>query len=936
MNFTLGLLLVLLPLLSAAQHFGGNPPSLKWQQINTDTARIIFPAGLESQGRRVADIIHYLNRNTRSSIGGLQRKVSIVLQNQTLTANGYVQLGPFRSEFYMAPPASSFDLGSLKWEEQLALHEYRHVLQNMNFRQGVSKVAAWIAGDLGQALFTNIAVPDWWWEGDAVVMETALSPQGRGRLPAFFDGFRALTLAGKRYSYMKIRNGSYRDYVPDHYELGYLMNAYGREHYGPELWKHVTSDAVRFRGVFYPFSQSLRRRTGSSVTGFYQAVMQQYQPLWQGYAARKDTTPAAPLNRPARTVTSYRYIYSTGPGRWIALKSNYRRLPGFYLVDGTGQERLVTRPGVGFDDYFSYRNGRLLWTEARYHARWSWKDYSVIKIHDLDNGNTHTLTHRTKYFSPDLSPDGRHIVAAFTSPAQQYGLDIIDAHSGALTKKLPNPENWYYTFPRFTASGNAVISAVRNAQGQMALIRQPLDSGAVTMLTPFTYTVYGAAVEVHDTVYFTASWKDVNNVYAITLQNNNVYQVTDRSNGVVHAAVDEQQQQLAFSEFTAGGYALYTVPVQPRSWKPVQPEQNYHSAWLRPDLKEEGNILEKVPGAQYPVSKYPQAYRIFNFYGLAPSFDDPDYGIALYSNNILNTASASLGYTYNRNEGSSAIQGNFLFGGWFPYLQAGADYTLNRSTLLKDRGRIYWRELNWHGGFTIPLNFSSGLYTRTLSLSSNYNYLKSYPQGDFKFRNDVIQYISSSLVLNHQRARARQHIFSHFGQYLAVQYARSVNNVKAEQLYARLDLYLPGLFPNHNLVLQAAYQEKDTLQQYSFSDNFVYARGYNTPFYGHIYKLAANYHFPIVYPDWGFAHILYLMRLRGNIFYDHSMAHNFRTKQDRRYASTGGELFLDTKIGNTIPFTVGLRYSHLLDQDPSDNVRDRFDLIIPLQQLFSF
>ena len=37
--------LLLLTTAATAQVFGGNPPSLKWRQLNTDTARIIFPMG---------------------------------------------------------------------------------------------------------------------------------------------------------------------------------------------------------------------------------------------------------------------------------------------------------------------------------------------------------------------------------------------------------------------------------------------------------------------------------------------------------------------------------------------------------------------------------------------------------------------------------------------------------------------------------------------------------------------------------------------------------------------------------------------------------------------------------------------------------------------------------------------------------------------------
>ncbi|TWI84338.1 hypothetical protein LX66_4704 [Chitinophaga japonensis] len=927
------LILLLFPSLLLAQRFGGNPPSLQWRQINTDTARVIFPAGLEAQGQRVADIVHYLNRQARTSIGNRQGKVDIVLQNQTLLSNGYVQLGPFRSEFYLAPPPSSLELGSLQWEDQLALHEYRHVLQNINFRQGISKVFSYLGGELGQAAVTNIAVPNWFWEGDAVTMETALSAQGRGRLPAFFDGFRGLALSGEDYSYMKIRNGSYRDYVPNHYELGYLLSTYGRNHYGQTFWKDVTTDAVRFRGLFYPLSQSLRRRTGHNITGFYQAAMQEYNQWWKEYAARKEITPASPLLPPAKVVTNYRYVYSAGPGQWVVLKSSYQRIPGFYLVDSSGHEQLITRPGSRFDDFFSYSNGRLLWTEARYDPRWGWKDYSIIKMHDRANGKTYTITHHTKYFSPDITPDGERIITAFTTPGQRYGLHLLNAHTGALLSALPNPDNWYYTFPRFTADGGAVISPVRNREGQMALVRQSLADGAATLLTPFSYNVIGAPVVSGDTVYFTGSRKDVNNIYAVTLADKKLYQVTDRPNSVLHAAVSNRQ--LVFSEFTSNGYSLYTAPLRAGAWPEVDTTVNAHSAWLRPDFKEGGNILDSIPARHYPVQPYHKAYGLFNLHSWVPTFDDPDYSLTLYGNNVLNTASTAIGYTYNRNEGSSTLGANFLYGAWFPYLQAGVDYTINRSVLTQNRGRLYWNELDWHGGFTIPLILSSGLYGRSLSLSSNYHYLQTYARG-FKFVDDGVQYLSNALVFNNQRVKAPQNIFTHFGQYLYLQYTHSVDNVPAHQLYGRMDLYLPGLFPNHNLVLQGAYQRKDTMQRYSFSDNFVYARGYNDPFYQHIFKLGANYHFPIVYPDWGFAHLVYLLRLRGNVFYDHSEAYDFRAKVTTRYASTGGELFFDTKIGNTIPFTFGVRYSHLLDQDPADNARNRFDFILPLQQLFSY
>ena len=58
---------------------------------------------------------------------------------------------------------------------------------------------------------------------------------------------------------MKLRNNSMKDYVPDHYPLGYLMVNYGREKYGLDFWSKVTHDASAFKGLFYPFQKAIKK-----------------------------------------------------------------------------------------------------------------------------------------------------------------------------------------------------------------------------------------------------------------------------------------------------------------------------------------------------------------------------------------------------------------------------------------------------------------------------------------------------------------------------------------------------------------------------------------------------------------------------------------------------------------------------------------------------
>ena len=82
-----------------------------------------------------------------------------------------------------------------------------------------------------------------------------------------------------------------------------------------------------------------------------------------------------------------------------------------------------------------------------------------------------------------------------------------------------------------------------------------------------------------------------------------------------------------------------------------------------------------------------------------------------------------------------------------------------------------------------------------------------------------------------------------------------------------------------------------------------------------MWRLSANYHFPLLYPDWGFGNILYLQRIRANAFYDFTKIYSRDKSQTRDQRSVGGELFIDTKWWNQYELTFGFRISRLLDND---------------------
>lgn len=951
------LLPTLLPLLVKAQVFGGNPPSLKWKQINTDTVRVIFPAGLEAEAQRVANTVLYINKNTRGSIGNKELKLNLVLQNQTTASNGYVALAPFRSEFQVTPPQQTLQLGSLDWLHLLPVHEYRHALQNMNFRVGLGKTFYYLFGQDGQALVTNALVPDWFWEGDAVFMETSLSTQGRGRLPSFFDNFRGLYFENKHYRYAKIRNGSLKDMVPNHYPLGYIMTAYGREKYGKDFWKNIMNESLLnrsfikannkiqprpfhlFKYGFYPLSAALHYTDGHKLPGFYKEATAYFQQQWQQEEENLTSTPARPLfPDTSKRVVSYEYPYYLPDGSLLTVKSSYASTPEIITLDSSGREHPVVKMGMANDDYFSYNSGRLVWAESRFDPRWGWKDFSVIRLYDLNTKKSTTLTHRTKYFAPDISHDGKRVVVAEATPGLQYRLKLLDAANGKLLKELPDPDTLFYTYPKFSADDQYIIAAVKNRHDEMALMRQNISDGSITYLTPFVNKAIGPPAPGKDYIFFPAAFTHAVNIYAVSLSDGKAFRVTSRLSSDYSITAAPEKHEITYSEFSVEGNKLQQATLDPGSLKPVDwaAVSEIQDMYVPGALKQEGgNILDKIPRRNLAVKKYSKGTNLVsvNSWVLLPNY--PEIGLYLQSENILNTLQSSIGAGYNFNEGSPFISFSAIYGAWFPQISATAEERFNRNGYTTDNKKIFWNETNFSGGVSIPLDLSANLYNRRLTIGTNINmdHLQFLPGQQLKKTGQGVSYLGSFLQFSNARIMARQNIYPKFAQSFSVNYNHTLGSIYAMQLTTSANFFFPGLFENHSLYFNTGYALQDTERRYSYTDDFVYSRGYNSLPYHYIYKIGANYQLPLAYPDFG-ATWLYLPRIRMNVFFDYSRAWLPITNGEviNVYRSAGTEIYFDTRWFKYLSIPIGIRYSYLLDRDFQEPGRTgRLEISIPLQ-----
>lgn len=916
----LAIVFVVSTMIAKAQNFGGFPPSIKWRQINTDTARIIYEAAVDSSAQNIAAIIHKMIRENPNTLGSGVRKINVVLHRNTTLANGYVALGPFRSEYYLIPGSNIFEFGATPWQQTLAVHEYRHVHQYSNFNKGVSRVASVLFGQEGQAAFNAIAIPDWFFEGDAVHAETIETTQGRGRAPLFFNGFKALWHEQRAYSWTKLRNGSLKDFVPNHYPLGYLLVNYGYQTYGADFWKKVTQDALTFHGFFGFFNGSVKRVTGKPFSEFRNAALEDYR---HEVSTRRD----AATKR--ATVTDYLFPQRISPDSLLYIKSSYRKLPAFYLRDSVGNERRIKLRDITTEDWFSYRNGTIAYTAYNTSPRWALVNYSNIILLDVLSGAEKRITTKARYFTPDISPDGAKILAVSFTGSLSSELHLLD-RDGAVERKIAAPPGALFVHPKFI-DGESLITAIRHADGTMSMEKYSLNNNRwETVIAPGESTV-GYPTVSNNKLYFVSSQAGNDDVFEANLNTQlpvqRTRQVTFGQTGNYFPSV--YGDTLSWSHFTSNGYRLQSTTINNASGANVR-TTGKRIVPFKIALDSTQSVLLNTT-RRFDTSSYKKATGLFNFHSYRPNFSDPEVTFSLYSDNYLSTFSNEIFYRYNINETSHGVGFNTFYGGLFPVLNAGVAYTFDRT--IETTSRTYTlNQFEGRVGYNIPLNFTGGKTYKFFNVGSNYVYNKIMPTGIFKdsIRGRTASYLHHFITFSQQLPRAVQHIFPKFGYGINLQHRHLISDVGFQSL-AGATLYLPSV-RNHAIVLAANFQETDTAN-ITFSNRFANSRGYNDYYFSRMWRLSGNYHMPLLYPDWGLSGVIYFLRIRSNFFYDYTKVYSRNKLSTADQRSAGGELYFDTKLFNSLPVSIGFRVSHLLDNDFSGTRprgTNRFELIIPL------
>ena len=904
--------------------FGHHPKGLNWQIMRSPAANVIFPQGMERQATRICRIIDYINHNNRRSVGEHSVLINIVLQNQTVMPNGYVGLAPLVSEFYSTPIEYTSLLGSMKWLDALAIHEYRHVQQLINTRKKTTKLLYFVGGETGWLVGSYLTVPNWYFEGDAVITETALTSAGRGRTPFFTAQQRALSLAGINHSYMKARNGSFKDVVPDHYSLGYLMLTHLRNEKGNDVIKDVVDDAQGGLFFFYPFSRALNKHTNYRAHTLYEAGWKAARNHWNEKTANITITPSTRIAAANQeTPTNYHFPQFDGEGEILVLRNSFQETDAVYRIANGRREKIVSI-GLNFGAYFHYGDDKILWTEYSQHPRRVNVTYSDIYCYDVKTGKKKKITRKGKYFSPVLSVDGYSIFAIHVSEILQCEIHRLDIATGVIQAKTVFGDDEFVSRLSVTDE-DAVVYNLKRDQN-LGLYLYDFRSGETRKLTPRTAHVIDAPRVAGDYVYYSASFSGLDNIYRSPLDGSLfVEQMTSVPVGAYEPAVSPDETTLIFTKVTVDGHAVASMDISStQTLGRISITEPVDMDWFDEvaHIAEGGNILGEVTtGEHYPVEPYSGLFKDMKLHSWSIPSSVSVPSINLQARNYLNDVGVTVRGGFNRNEERSFYNTQLTVGRWYPVVVFTASRNKRSTSYLTDLNHLAKATFDqtafglhltlphqWvQGNYFTHLNVTTGISRRRLS-----NRTLSDGKAPIKTLNALlIQADFSSL-----RRTALQNIGPKSGVASTVIYRRDWSKHGNEKILTAHSFYMPGLTINHQTKLTFAYQKELLSHPFQYEDTFEYARGYNAPINDETWQLSLDYGLPLLYPDWGFGGLTYFMRVRTNIFYDNNHSTFELLARTKNVQSIGLELISDNTVFNLLPLSFGIRISYRFQEDP--------------------
>ncbi len=888
---------------SVAQYYnnGVDPFSTNWKQINTENFQIIFPEEYEVKAQEFASKLQYAYAYVNHSMSAPARKISVIIHTQTSNSNGMVSWVPRRMELWTTPSQSAFNY-SQAWMDQLILHETRHFVQENNMNQGFTRVLKVLFGEQAEMIPFGMMTRGWFLEGDAVTTETALSHSGRGRMPSFEQGIRALTLEKGVQSYDVALLGSYRYHIPNYYEVGYPVVAVNRLFRDSAMFDQKMDDIGRFK--------TLNGFRDSRKMKYYGFAIDYLQKEWQRQDDELSKSHYEPLLPTEKGYLSYEFL-QTDSGRFYTVCTSLTQLPLIMEIDSVGHTKVVAEPGWKTENDFCVKKGKLLYADLGLDPRWENRSYADIFVKDLHSGETKKLTRKQVFQVPTFNADATKIVAEKVEETGEYQLYILEAENGKVLQKIPNPMNQFYFTPKWVDEDQKILY-VAQEKDKKCLKYYDLITKKEVVLVEGTYGEMAHPVWNDGKVYFTASYSGINNIYVCDVETKEVSRVTSARFGADYATFLDGK--LYYGNYTSDGYKPVKFVSSSVAGEPLADIKNMSLGLADKLTEQEGGAVDfsKVPDVTYEVKNYSRLKHLFHVHSWFPGFSSDDDNLypclSIMSQNKLSTSTLVATYDGNPANSDERFNVNYSYTGLYPKFSMEVSWGDFQTPTIDPRGNRGSAKVNdviIRPSVTLPLTFKSGAY---YYLFSN-KVFGEFVRNDCKEIDEIRHSWDGGFysVFSRVKQKAERDIYSPYRQQVSfiMKYNEDLDDPYKLGAIARFDI--PGIAPNHSMRFALNWQKKDEAVSNVLGN---LPRGFtsykNSNLNEQIYYLSCDYTLPLFYPDVHLGGVVNVKRCAMGLYGDLALAQY--DEKDKEFRGLGGSLFFDFNfLRYELDVTLGLQ-----------------------------
>ena len=677
---------------------GDDPGKLKWNYMDTESYRVIYPAGTDSLAAVYAKKLEIykvpVSRTSGFMTGDGDGKIMPVIIHPYKDANGSVAWMPRRMDLYTIP--SAYNPTPLPWSTMLSIHESRHVSQMQFGITGRHKPLRYIFGEGWNGLAVALYPGSSKLEGDAVIAETALTGSGRGRTADFLNYYWVAFDQGDFRDWFQWRFVSQRRFSPTYYALGYMTIGgfrylYDRPGFMGEGLRMVSEHPSKL-GCLYTVGKKV---SGKNWNGAWTEICDTMYGKW-----KKDADKRAPYI-PYRQVLKEAKIYTdyTDPlivgDEIYAVKEGHVHAPALVRIDSTGKENFVCfYPYTASAPKLDSSTGRIYWSETVPDTRWSLKSGSQIRY--LDGGFKKTVKSKDMQYNPAFN-NGKMAAVSYHND----GRSSIKVTDGTEMTEFIAPDSlqlvetaWIGDKIYATAisdNGYGIYSVIPGEGWNMELAPQPV------MIKDFN--------SYKDQLIFTCDRTGVNELYHFNVEDGSLYQKTSTRYGASDFQYSEDGSVLYFSSQTLTGKHMFRTPSDSLFNRKVKFDSLYKYP-LAELLKEQETKVAQEQGYETSVTldekdiklSEPKRYRkvphMINFHTWFPAYVSIDnvmnnlsfdpmwqtlaLGVSGVFQNNLSTAVGEVGYSahkdpYNESKWRHSGHLKFTYSGLYPIFQFAFD-----------------------------------------------------------------------------------------------------------------------------------------------------------------------------------------------------------------------------------------------------------------------